>query len=267
MIDLTAFIPHVPAWLMVLSRFTGLFIFAPVFGSQTIPGRVKVFLAIGLSLCVYPMLLDPRNTSAALLSPLLAGQLHLWTLIPALAMELVIGLALGYGASLPLMAVQVGGHVIDQQIGLGLAGVFNPELNEQSGIVGEFFFMMAIAIFLILGGHRVLIVTLAGSFQHIPPGGFADFGGLVRLMLGLLTVMFELAMKVAGPLLCIVFLETVAMGFIARTVPQMNILSVGFALRIIVGVGFVIVTVGVVGGVTVDTMQLVLRRLTGFFAL
>jgi len=128
-------------------------------------------------------------------------------------------------------------------------------------------FMLAMAIFVAMGGHRVMLATLIGSFDKVPLGGFADFAGLFNFMVGLLGVTFELAVRVAAPLLCLMFLETLSLGFIARTMPQLNILSVGFALRIVVGVICMILLLATAGYVYMDTLRWVLRQMLGFFAL
>lgn len=261
-ISFEALLPHLPAWLLVLFRLTGIFVFAPMFGSQTIPARVKVFLALGLSFCVYPVLLAPGG----LVEPVVRAGLSLWSLVSAVAMELLIGIVIGYGASLPLLGMEMAGQVADQQMGLGIAGVLNPEINEEAGIVGQFFFMLALAVFVILGGHRVMLAVLVGSFSNVPLGGGWVDGRLLDLVLGLLMSVFELAIRVSAPLLCLVFLETVAMGFIARTVPQMNIMSVGFALRIMIGTAILIGAVAVKNGVFVEALRQALSDLAGFFA-
>jgi len=224
-----------PGWLLVLFRLTGIFVLAPVLGSRAIPRHVKVFLAIGLSLLVYPVLLNPSRPAFASIASVTAGGMDLMSLGPMIAAELLIGFAVGYAATLPLIGMQIGGHVIDQQLGLGLAGVINPELGEQSGVTAEFFFVTSVAIFAILDGHHEMLRVLVASFDHVPMGGFDSVAGLAELAVGLVAVSFELALRVAAPLLCLMFLVMVGMGFIARTVPQMNILSVGFALRIVVG--------------------------------
>lgn len=256
---------HLPAWVLVLFRLTGLFLFAPMFGSRIIPGKVKIMLALMLSLCVYPALLDVGSPAHALVAPVIERGLGLWSTAGAVASELLIGLILGFGASLPLTAVQLGGRVIDQQIGLGLAGVFNPEIDDQSGVVGEFYFVLALTVFLILGGHRALLSTLVGSFSHVPLGGFVADAGMAHLVVGLVSSAFELAIRVAAPLLCLIFLETVAMGFIARTVPQLNILSIGFPLRILLGTGIVAAGVAMSNAAFVAAARGTMHRLTAYF--
>lgn len=260
-------LPHVPAFLMVLFRITGVFVLAPVLGSPTIPMRVKVFLAVTLTLCVYPMVLT-SPASAPGLAHIAAGGLSLWTLGPLIGAELLIGYAVGYLASLPLAGVQSGGHLIDQQMGLGIAGLYNPELDEQGGVTSEIMFIGAMAVFVLLGGHRAMLSVLVGSFDRIPPGGMLDadaLAGLTHLAVGLLTVMFELALRVSAPLLCLIFIERMAMGFIARTVPQMNILSVGFAVNILTGLAVTAAAAGLAltafGSAWLET----LRRMSEFF--
>lgn len=251
---------------MVLFRITGMFAYGPVFGSRTIPTQIKILLALGLSFCVYPMLLEPAAASFDKVMPIVNGGLSLWTLGGAVAMEMMIGLVIGFGATLPLIGIQVGGRVIDQQMGLGIAGVFNPDLDEQTGVISEFLFIMALTTFVILGGHRVLLATVVGSFHHVPLGGFQADGRMLDLIVGLLASMFELGARISAPLLCFIFLETVAMGFIARTVPQMNILSIGFALRIVAGSIMLLGAIGVMAAVFETNMTQTLRKLMTFFA-
>ena len=265
-IDLTPLIAHVPAWLLVLFRLSGIFLFAPLFGSSAVPVRIRVMLAVGLSLCVYPALVQPGAAALPLIAPLLEGGLGLWSVVGVTATELMVGLVIGFGASLPLTGMQLAGHIIDQQIGLGLAGVFNPDLNEQGSVVGEFLFMMALTVFLVLGGHRILLSTLVGSFSLVPLGGFVPGSDVLQLIMGLMTVMFDLALRVAGPLLCLIFLQTVALGFIARTVPQLNILSIGFPLRILVGAGILVLSVASLNDAFLTAMRGTLGEISGFFS-
>ena len=257
---------HLPAWMLVLFRLTGIFFFSPVFGSRTVLAPVKVFLALGLSFCIYPILLTPGSKSAALIGPVIDSGLGLWLLVGTVAVELLIGIVIGFGASLPLIGVQVGGRMVDQQLGMGLAGVYNPDFNEQTGIVSQLYFMMALAIFVILGGHRVIVATLVGSFSRIPLGGLAVDGRLLDLVAAMMATVFDLAIRVSGPLLCLVLLQTVAMGFIARTVPQMNILSIGFPLRIVVGILLLIGAVGIEGSVYMDALLSVMEQMRIFFS-
>lgn len=267
LVGLDPLLAHLPAWLLVLFRISGIFLIGPFFGSSLIPNRVKIFLALGLSFCVYPMLLGSAIEGVAHQSILQvsAHGLSLWGLAGMVTSELLIGLVIGFGAALPLFGIQIGGQIIDQQLGLGLAGIYNPDIDADSGILSQFYFLTALALFLILNGHRALLGVMVGSFHHVPLGGYTADSQMISLVLGLMQSMFELAIGVAAPLLCLVFLETVAMGFIARTVPQLNVMSVGFSLRIIVGL---FVVIGGIGGVMIvfqDALTLAIRSLSIHF--
>ncbi len=225
-------LPHLPAFLMVFFRLGGIFFMAPLFASAVVPIKVRVLLALVLTFCVYPVI--PAQTPIAL---------SMATIALAVGTELIIGLAIGFGASLPLIAMQVAGVLMGHQLGLGLARVISPDFDEQTEVLSQLLYMVALIIFLLLDGHHALLSTLVQSFDHIPLGGFMPDGGILAMAVGLLTSMFELAIRVSAPLLCIIFLETVALGFIARTVPQLNILSLGFPLRIVLG--FLLLTAAV----------------------
>ncbi len=247
MIDLTPILEHLPAWLLVLARLSGVFLLSPVLGSAMIPRQVKAFLVIGLSFCVYPVLMSPTLASSTMLGAYIGTEVSMWWLLPMMALELLLGYAIGYAAMLPLVGLQTGGAIIDQQMGLGLAGVYNPELGEQSTVTGEVLFMLGLVMFLIIGGHHALFAVMVSSFQHLPPGGLTGFTALVEMAVGLVTLMLDLSIKVAAPVLGLLFLESVAMGFIARTVPQMNILSVGFIVRIVLGLFITLGAIGTIG--------------------
>lgn len=222
-------LPHMSAFLLVVFRMAGIFMLAPMFGSNLLPVQVKALLSVVLAFCVYPIL--PAQPPI---------ELSLMTLPITIGSEMLIGLIIGFGASLPLIAMQLGGLMMGQQLGLGFAQVLNPEFGENTDVFGQMLFLTALTVFILMNGHHALLTTLVHSFSSVPLGGYMPGADVLQVMTGLLASMFELAVRVAAPLLCLVFLETIAMGFIARTVPQLNILSLGFPLRIIMGLMLVI---------------------------
>lgn len=264
-INLEPIIAHMPPFLLVLFRLTGLFLFAPMLGGGVIPMQIKALLAIAMSFMIYPALMWPGTAAGDNVIPMVGVELPFWGLIAMIAMELSVGVIIGYGAMLPLIGIQLAGRIMDQQMGLGLAGILNPEFNEETGIVSEFYFIFAVTVFVIVGGHHALFQALVNSFDHVPLGGFRMDEQLMADVLGMIQTIFEMALRVAAPLLCIVFLETLSMGFIARTVPQMNILSVGFAVRLVVGGWLLIMAIGLHAGVFRHTLEGVLLQLMHLF--
>ena len=239
---------HIPGALLVIFRISGLMIYGPVFGSTLITPRVKIFLTLVLGLAVYPLVGGPAEHL----------KLDLWTLGPMVAMELMIGLIIGFLATLPLVAVQVGGLVMGQQMGLGFARVYNPAADADADVLGQILFLMVLMGFLLVGGQEAMVLAVLHSFEHIPVPAIASYVPdlqLVSLMTGLLSAALELALRVATPLLCLLFLQTLAMGFIAKTVPQMNILSLGFPLRILGGLTIVSLGLVVIDDVVMELVE------------
>lgn len=226
--DLQSILNHVPQALLVIFRIGGLMVFSPIFSSSVVPTKVKVFLSVVLGLAAYPLL------SANLFQDLHL-QLNIWTLAPVVAMELLVGLTIGFIANLPLHALTGGGLIMGQQMGLGFGLLYNPTIDDEADVIGQMLFFMAMVGFLLMGGHETLLLATLHSFERIPLGGFVMQPDVIALITGLILSSLEMALRLAAPLLAIVFLESVAMGFLSKTVPQLNILSLGFPLRILVG--------------------------------
>jgi len=261
MIDLTPILPHVGPFLIVLSRMTGLFIFAPVLGSPVIPGRIKTLLVLALSTATYSVLTPALAGHGAIPLPV-----TLLDLAPLMAMELLIGLAIGFMASLPLLATELGGLVVGQQLGLGFARVYNPAMESDADVVGQMLFYMAMVVFIALGGVEVMFAILLNTFENVPPGGLPVTGDLLALAGGLMTSAYELAIRIAAPVLCLIFLETFALGFMNKTAPAFNILSLGFPIRIIIGTVALIASLGPIHEGVIETVGEVLDLMAEFFA-
>ncbi len=221
-----AILPHVPVFMMVLARIGGLFIFAPALGSPAIPMQIKALMIIAMTIVVYPTI----DLHAEV--PL---TLDLMSLAPAMAIESLIGLSIGMIASLPLVSVQMGGLLMGQQMGLGLGSIYNPAIDSEADVAGQMLFYLALGIFLIGGGLEAMQRAMVVSFDAVPIGGMTADDVPLDLVAGMLAAGFELAVRVAAPVLCIIFVETVATGLIMKTAPQINILSFGFPVRILLG--------------------------------
>lgn len=222
-----------PGYLLVLARVAGLFIFAPFFGSSAIPLRLRSALAMILALALYTMLADSFTPPADLPG-----------LVVALFGELLIGFILGLGAALIFVGVRLAGLLIGQQIGIGLPDVLDPSLEGQDSILGRLFFLLCLVIFLLVGGHRALIGALVGSFSSVQPGTLTLISLPVPALTSLLSDAYLLAIRFAAPALVAVFLSTVAMSFIARTMPQFNMISVGFPVQISTAMLVLIISLG-----------------------
>ena len=249
--QLTDILHHVPPALLVIFRLAGLMIFAPLLGSTILPARVKVFLSLVLGLAMYPAVLVHVPDDAPL-------ALDLWSLAPLMFAELLIGAAIGFMAGLPLVAVNMGGLIMGQQMGLGFARLFNPAAGVDQNVIGQILFLMAMAGFVMIGGIESMVLAVLHSFEHVPPpalGGVGDGLEMLSVIVGLLAAAFELALRVAAPLLALIFLQTLAMGFIAKSLPQVNILRLGFPIRILAGLAILALGMVVLDEVVMDLVR------------
>jgi flagellar biosynthetic protein FliR len=159
----------------------------------------------------------------------------LGTLGISMAIELMIGVAMGLMASMPLYAAQLSGQLIDHQIGLGLGSVYNPLLDSEGTTVGELLMYIAMATFLAIGGLDALYFGVVQTYTYLPLGEAQAMASPLDAIVGLISAGLELALRVAAPVLCVIMLETVASAFLMKTMPQMNVMSIGFAIKILLG--------------------------------
>jgi flagellar biosynthesis protein FliR len=173
-----------------------------------------------------------------------------WAMVPLGAAEIAIGGVIGFIASMPIFAMRAGGLVMGQQMGLGFARFYNPAAGEESDVLEQIMTFLATVLFLSLGGLDAMFLCVLRSFEHVTAGGFVAGDGGLDLVVGVVLAATEFGLRIAMPLLGVVFLETVAMGFVSKTVPQLNVLSLGFPIRILVGLVVIIASLPVIMSVS-----------------
>lgn len=213
------------SFLIVFARVTALFATAPVFGTRSVPARVKIGLAALISFALRPLV-------ASLVS---APPADILSLTGRLASETAVGLCLGFMVMLIFAAIQVAGQFIDTQMGFGIINILNPISEQQGSAMGQLMYQLGMTLFLILGGHLYIISTLAGSYGIVPPGGAHFAGDATGAFTGVVGEMFVLAFKIAAPAAAVLLIVDVAFGIVARTVPQMNVFIVGMPVKVVVG--------------------------------
>lgn len=226
--EFASYISMLPMLVLVVARIAGMVIFAPVLGEAAVPARLRILLALVMALGVMGQLSPVAVPTAAL------------PLVLAIVTELLIGLAIGYAARLIFVGVEIGAFHISTQMGLSLGEVFNPLSEESSDAVRQFFRMLTLVIFLAIGGHRLLIGGLLKSFSLLPVLGLAQSGPILTTITSLLAASFVLALKVAAPVLIALLAAGAALGFIQRTLPQLNTMSVGLPARIMLGLTVIV---------------------------
>jgi flagellar biosynthetic protein FliR len=149
--------------------------------------------------------------------------------------EILIGVIIGFTARLLFAAVQLAGQMVGFQMGFGIVNVIDPQTSNQISIIAQFQNVIVLLLFVVLDVHWWFILSLTSSFELIPPLGFCFTNPLMEYLVVLSAQMFVIAAKVSAPIIVALLFTNVALGLIARTVPQMNIFIVGFPLQIAVG--------------------------------
>lgn len=222
-------------FLCVVLRTVGLFITAPVLGAKYIPAPLKAGLSLIIGFFMWPWV------KVGILPETLVG---LW--VPGVG-EIAFGLALGVLASLFMSAIELAGQIVDMGMGFGLANVVDPAFGQSVPIMGMFKYLVVTALFLALDGHHLFIKALFQSFQMVPAGT-----GLVPSQwaaIGLQTVsrMFWTAVMLSCPIWVSMLMVDVALGMVARSVPQMNVFVVGMPVKALVALGVMSTAVGFYG--------------------
>lgn len=220
---------------LVFARISMVIAVIPVFGSGNVPITVKVGLSAFLSIIVYSF----SEPSA------IPEVLSVTELLGLILKEGIIGLLFGFITGLLFYGIQFAGHFISFQMGFAMVQIIDPQSQERVPIIGQFYFIMAILLFLIINGHHLILSGLVESFRIVPIGTGILSGELIALLTELTGNVFVLALKIASPIMVTLFLTDVMMGIIARTVPQMNIFFVSLPLKIGMGMVLVITTLSV----------------------
>lgn len=241
---------HTVPFVLCFFRMLGLFIAAPLLSSLVVPMRVKALLAMMLSAAVYPTLSLTISPEA-----FPNGSMDVMTLLPMVVVESAIGFAIGLLATVPLTALEMAGTMMGHQMGLGLARVYNPEADYDVDVLGQLLFYVASGAFFAMGGLDVLIRTLIGTFHNLPVGGLQVGETPLDLLISLVSSAFDLAMRVTAPVAGIVLLFILVFAAIGKTMPQINIMSIGFAVKILGGLLVLTAAMYAVQGAASDSIH------------
>lgn len=222
------------AVMLVSIRLGVVFLLTPVFSLIGLPVNVRVLLVLAFA----AMLVSGMSANLYIAVPVAPGALAV-----AALNELALGSLLAFALLAGFAAFQLGGRILDIQLGFGVAQLIDPTTRGQAPLLGTILNMAAVLLFFAIGGHRLLLKGLAFSLYAVPPG--SSLSGIpLRLLIEQFGAMFVNAMLVAGPVVIVVLLVDVALAIMSRTLPQMNIFIVGLPLKILVGLVVLAIAMG-----------------------
>lgn len=210
---------------LVLARVAAFFISGPLFSLPNIPAPVKVGLSFMVAAVVFP-LAEAHNA----LYPADG-----WAYLFALVRETVVGLAIGYTASLLIAALVYAGSLMDIHIGFFMSQIFDPLSGGMAGILSRFMYLVGLAALLAFNGHHLIIAALVKSFSLVPLGTAQVTGASALFLIKVFAQMIGIGVQIAAPLIAVMLVVDVTMGLLARTAPQINVFMLGFPVKIIFG--------------------------------
>lgn len=207
-------------WPMI--RISALLLFAPIFSLQAVNLRVRVFLAVILTLTVYPLVDWPH------IDPVSADGLY------EVFNQVLIGAMMGLILQVVTAAILIAGQSMSTSIGLAMANLIDPNLGNIS-VLSQFMLILSTLLFLGLGGHVLVVMLLLGSFETLPVGVSLIDPDAFGMVLRWSSMMFVGGLMIALPVIATLLLIQVGLGVVTRAAPSLNIFAVGFPAMLLGG--------------------------------
>lgn len=213
----------VSTFFLVFLRAAAFMMSGPLYAIKGLPPLFKVGFSLTLAAVIFPVL--------EFKAPLPEGA---WGYGLAVISETGVGLLLGTAVTMVINSIRMAGQFIDFQIGYSMATLIDPH-GTQSTLLSQYLYLIALILFLLMDGHYTLIAGLVKSYQILPLSTAAFGGGMANILLKIFCGAFTIALQVSVPVLAVLVVADLTLGFLARTVPQINVFITGFPVKIVVG--------------------------------
>lgn len=244
-------------FLWPLFRVMGFLMVAPVIGSQLVPARIRLIVAVAIAFLMVPVLPPvPEVSGISFAALILVGQ------------QLLIGLALGYFLQMVFQTMVLAGQMIAMQMGLGFASMMDPTNGVNVTVVSSFYLMFGTMLFIALDGHLTMIDVLVQSFYSLPITTEFNFvsTSLISIVRSISWI-FSSAMVIALPALTALLITNFAFGIMTRAAPQLNIFALGFPVALILGVFLMWLTLPAVTESITNLYEQAFIHMAGFVGL
>jgi flagellar biosynthetic protein FliR len=212
-------------FMLVFARVGAMVMLLPGFGESNIPVRVKLGIALLLTLIILPLHRAAYHVDMTSMSALAVLMVH----------EIIIGVVLGATARVTLSALSVAGSVIAQQLGLGFVTSIDPTQGQQGLLIGNFLTILGMTLLFATDSHHLVISALNESYRIFSPGEIVPSGDVAALATRAFTTAFKIGMQLSAPFLVFGLVFNIGLGVLARLMPAMQVYFVGVPLSIMVG--------------------------------
>ncbi len=217
---------QVSVFFLVFLRALAFMMAGPLLAFSGVPPFLKMGFSLALAVVLYPVITLDTQTS------LPEG---VWGYGLAVISETALGLLLGAAVTIVLNSIRMAGQMIDLQIGYSMASIIDPASGTQSTLLSQYLYLLALIFWLLIDGHYTLIQALAKSYQIVPLSAASFTGGVAMVLLKTFSGAFTIALQVSAPILAVLLISDMTLGFLARTAPQINVFITGFPIKIAVG--------------------------------
>jgi len=224
-------------FIFVSCRMAGVIFFNPIFGRRNIPNMVKVGLSLGIALNVYMGMTDVSVIDYTGID-----------LFLSMLKEFAVGFSMGFVMQVFLSVFQLGGELIDMQMGIGMAMMYDPTSNSQISITGNLMTIMYTLIFFISNSHITLIYIAVSSYKVIPIGLQPLDPELSIFFIELFGYMLIYAVQLAFPIIATEIIVEVVVGILMRFVPNINVFVINLQIKLLVGMTVLITIIPVLVG-------------------
>jgi flagellar biosynthetic protein FliR len=211
----------------VFLRIGAILVMMPVIGEKSVPLRVKGGLAVLISMLVF------SSVSADIRG--LGSETKSLAVLPSMLGEVLIGITIGFAARLIFAGIQFAGDMIGIQMGFSIVNIIDPVSSAQVSIMAEFQYLIALLVYLAIDAHHTLLFAIVDSYRNVSILGYHFSGSLIQTIITFSEALFVTAIKISAPVMAVLLFTNVALGVIARTIPQINVFIVGFPLQIAAG--------------------------------
>lgn len=211
-------------YFLILIRISSIMLICPIFSIKHIPGLVKIGFSMAISLLIFP-----------LYSSVVLNIRNMIDLVMYIGNEILIGLMIGYVTLLIFNSIRMAGSLIDFNIGFSMSQYYDSSTNSVSSNIEKLFNMIAILLFITLDFHHTIISGVLYSFNVFKLGHIVNIDKVSIILFDLFKVSVYTGIKIAAPIIFILFLTDFILGLIARSVPQINVFLLGMSLKVLVG--------------------------------
>ncbi|MDA3909033.1 MAG: flagellar biosynthetic protein FliR [Sulfurimonas sp.] len=244
---------YIVGFILLFFRFAALFMATPIFSHQNIPMNIKAAMAFFFTIVFYssmpPLLID----------------INVPTIILAILSELFFGLAIGVVLLLAYNVITFAGGQISFMMGFSMASAIDPQSGVSMPIISQFLSLMGLMVLLAMNLHHWLLLFIDASLSSIPLGGFLLTEDLFNYMIKAAANMFVVGFMIAFPIIALTFLQDIIFGMLMNTMPQFNLLVIGFPIKIMVAFMVLIATFAATMLILKTQMQEAFNYLEMFF--